>query len=690
MRALWAIGLIAAIGAAAPITATSQTDAPAEKVEKVGAQTTEPELGESTDDILDLDVEDLLSVDVVVTSVKKAPTKVRQSPAAVFVLTQEDIRRAGVRSIADALRLVPGVHVAGINASTTAITIRGFNGQFANKLLVLIDGRSVYTPLFSGVFWDVQDPFLADIDRIEVIRGPGATLWGANAVNGVINIITKSAKETQGGIAVAGAGTYQRAFGGVRYGGPIGENAHFRLFAQFFERDRGRPAAASDDWRQHRVGFRVDWAPSKSTDVMVHTEAYDGVAGLRLTVPQARAPFARSVISDSEASGGYVLGRLTHRFSQASEIAAQLYYDRTNRDVPGLLEEERDTIDLDLQHRFRASDRHDLTWGLRYRVTADDISASASLFYPDLDETHFLVSGFIQDEITLVPDKLQLILGTKLEYNDFTGFEFQPSGRLSWTIDDTHYLWGAVSRAVRTPSRSADSVRIVQPPSPGPLPGSAVFPAVLGSSDFRSEDLLAFEIGYRVRPASRLSFDATAFWHDYDDLQTLEPGTPQPIPGLPLGSAIVPVTFDNRMQGHVWGFELSAEWQPFSWWRLVGTHALTRISLDPDTGSGDTQHRLTEDRSPRHTASLRSLLDLSDRWQLDSVVRAVDRLRNTGIHSYVELDLRLAWDISDSVTAELVGRNLLDRSHQEFTSDLIRMQGSEVERSVFGMLTVRW
>src|ERR1700731_4640181 len=367
-----------------------------------------------------LSVEQLVDIDV--TSVSKYPEKFSEAAAAVAVLTSEDIERSGVTKIPDALRLVPGLDVAQVDAHTWAISSRGFNDIFADKLLVLIDGRTVYTPLFSGVFWDVQDTLLEDIDRIEVVRGPGATLWGANAVNGVINIITKSARDTQGLLLYGGGGTEEQGFTGARYGVKINDDAFVRIYAKYFSRDSSvlpDDTDAHDSWDMFRAGFRLDWDPTHQDSVTVQGDIYTGQQDEVYTVPTTTFPFSGKISSTDNVSGGNVLGRWSERFSADSELTVQTYYDRTVRNS-AIFAENRDTGDIDVQHRFGLGERQEIIWGFGFRVTHDDVLNSLNVALVPDSRTLKLYSAFVQDDIVIVPEQLRLTIGSKFEHNDFT------------------------------------------------------------------------------------------------------------------------------------------------------------------------------------------------------------------------------------------------------------------------------
>src|SRR5256884_4009246 len=483
-------------------------------------------------DVTAVSLEDLWNMQV--TSVSKRTQKVADAAAAIFVLTQEDIRRSGATSIPEALRLVPGLKVARIDQNKWAIGSRGFNGRFDNKLLVLIHARSVYTPLFSGVYWNVQDVMLEDVDRIEVIRGPGAALWGANAVDGVINVITKKAKSTQSTIVTAGAGTEERAAGGARYGSKLGDNTYYRAYAKYF--DWGPSAypypsgmTAHDGWDALRGGFRADWTPTGADSLTLQGDIYQSKYGETLTVPSLNSPYSSTFPNNGNYSGANILGRWNHS-SEGSSMSLQMYYDNTTIADNSLFVDHQNIFDMDFQHGFRVGDSQQFVWGLGYRSIRDrnDPSFSVSLRPNQLTLNHF--SAFIQDEISLVDNRLRLTFGSKFEHNDFTGFEVQPNARLLWTLTPNQSVWTAVSRAVRTPALTEEGLRLnsaVVPPAtpanPSPLPAVV---AVFGSQQFNSEDLLAYELGYRVQATSNLSLDIATFYNNYSNLRTAEPGTP--------------------------------------------------------------------------------------------------------------------------------------------------------------------
>lgn len=608
-------------------------------------------------DLKKLSIEELMEIDV--TSVSRRSERLSQAAAAVTVITQDELRRSGVTSLPEALRLVNSLHVARQTQRDWAISARGFNLTTANKMLVLIDGRSVYTPLFSGVFWDVQDTLLEDVERIEIIRGPGATLWGANAVNGVINVITKKAADTQGGLVTAGAGDEERGFGGARWGGRFARG-HYRVYGKYFDRDPmvlADGSNARDDMNMAQGGFRTDWQGSQADTFTVQGDAYDGSGG-------------ETTRADTDLDGGNLLGRWTRATSERSGLELQVYWDRTHRRIPNLFEEHLDIFDLDFQHRLPLAKRHDLVWGVGYRFHQDEVGNSSLVGFFPPRRSFGLASAFAQDEISLLGDRLDVIVGTKVEHNDSTGVEVQPSLHAAWKPDDRHTLWGAVSRAVRTPTRIDEDVVFFFPD------GTHI---VEGSRDFDSEELLAWELGYRIQPNPELLFDLAGFYNVYDHLRSQEP----PASGAPFPRVLL-----NRLDAETWGAELRMNAQPRQGLRIQAayTRLEKRLRLDPD--SRDPTGGLAEGNDPEDRFSLRSSFDLPASLELDAWVRYVSALPQPRVDAYTEMDLRLGWRANEALELSLIGRNLLHSSHAEFGPATPLRE--EVERSVYGKVTWRF
>lgn len=608
----------------------------------------------ATNVLKQLSVEELMNIEV--TSIARTPQKLAQAPSAIQVLSAEEIHRAGATSLAEALRLAPNLQVAQANSSQWAISARGFNNILANKLLVMIDGRSVYTPLYGGVFWDVQDMMLDDVERIEVVSGPGATQWGANAVNGVINVMTRNAAQTQGLLLEAAAGNELRSLGSLRYGGELNPDLHYRVYAKGFERDASvnvGGGSAHDDWHMGQGGFRLDWQPGEDL-LTVQADLYQGR-------PNPDGTTAVNV------SGGNLLGRWQRTLSASADLQLQLYYDHTRRDFDQGLAEDLDTWDLDWQHRFAIGSRQNLTWGLNLRRQEHAVDNLPLFAFLPARKQLTSYGVFVQDQIALL-DRLQLTLGTKIGYNNYTDYEYQPSVRLAWTPDERNTLWAAISRAVRTPSRIDRDFYLYLTPT---------LPLVAGG-DFQSETLLAYELGWRVQPHEDLSLSLSGFYNDYDELRSAEPGPP------PFG---IPLTFGNGVQGSSYGLELAAIYQASDRWRLRGGYTFMKKDLQLKPGSHDLNDASVESDDPRNQLLIQSMLDLPGDLQLDAVVRYVDALPDPHVPAYVSLDLRLAWNPTEHLELSLVGQNLLDERHAEFIPASPAPRA--IERSVYGQIAWR-
>lgn len=633
----------------------------------------------------DLSIEQLLNEPV--TSVSKKETKLGDSPAAVTLITQEDIRRSGMTSLPELMRMVPGLDVARISANQWAISSRGFNGVYANKLLVLMDGRSVYDPIFAGVHWDVQDTLLEDIDRIEIIRGPGATLWGDNAVNGVINIITKNAKDTQGTLITGGASLEEQGFGGIRYGGKINDQTYYRAYVKYFNGDSFVDAAgrnSQDDRNMTRSGFRVDWTPQSQNIFTMQGDFYSG--RVHDFIPTNSFDFSKMVLERQDLIGGNILGRWQHTFSDVSDLQVQLFYDHADRRSIEFTELIH-TFDVDAQHRFELGDRNEIVWGLGYRLISESglRGTVASFLPPDVERQIF--SSFVQDEFKIVPDRLQLTFGTKFDHNDYSGFEFQPSGRLLFTPSEQHTFWASVSHAVRTPASFERDARLTFTSMPGPG-GVPINVNLSGSRASTSEELNAYEIGYRTQPTPRFSTDFALFLHDYDHLSTAE----TQMGSLTLNPApvfVVPLLFENQMHGESYGTEISANWKVTDAWKLGFGYSLLKMNLHLDPGSNSTTSELEEGDSPQQQFQIRSYLDLPWHLQLDTAAYYVDSLPHQGVAHYVRLDARIGWVPTKSFELSVGAQNLLDNQHPEFGRSFL-VSPSEIERNFYAKLTWRF
>ena len=632
---------------------------------------------EEQNEALALSVEDLLNVEV--TTVAKKAQSLNDAPAAAFVISNEDIKRSGATSIPDALRLAPGLDIAKINANQWAVSSRGFNGRFANKLLVLIDGRNAYSRSFSGVYWENQDVMMEDIDRIEVIRGPGAALWGANAVNGVINIITKNSSQTQGGLVNAGGGNQEQGFGSFRYGTKFGEDTTARAYVKGFDRGQNTLQSggkAGDNWDKVQGGFRLDSQVSIQDALTVQGDIYQANINQFVYYPQITPPFQVTENVKNNDYGGNLLSRLQHTFSPTSDYSLQFYYDAYAHNE-GMYSDSRNTLDLYFQHRFALLDWHEIIWGLGYRFGHDHIvgnqlqnGSAAVLNVNPASVNDQLFSGFFQDELTLIDNKLWLTIGSRFEHNDYSGFEGQPSAKIMWAPHNQHRLWAGVSRAVRTPSRVEKGGLVltgVIPPQALPFPPFGTPPVAMvaqGNSGYMAEEVISYEGGYRTSFAKSVSLDVTGFYNDYRDLRSAILGTP-----FFNGTSLVqPLPFTNRLQGKTYGVEIATIWQMLDWWRWDVNYSWLHTQLN-NIGPAQT------DISPEQRVSLRGALSPWQAIDLDFWFRYVDTnfsvgsLGETYIKAYATLDLRTAWAPYQYIELSLVGQNLLAQNHLEYVAE---------------------
>ena len=641
-------------------------------------------------DLTAVSLEDLMSIEV--TSASKKEEKLFQTAAAIYVITQEEIRRSGLTSIPELLRLAPGLEVARIDGSKWAISSRGFNGRFANKLLILIDGRSIYSPESGGVYWESQNLPVEEIERIEVIRGPGGTLWGANAVNGIINIITKHTIDTLGGLATAGGGSEDRGFGSVHYGSLIGQHASYRVYARYFNRQGLATASgldARDEQRATQGGFRLDWQASERDALTVHGDLYDSRLQETSSALSLAAPFAPPAPSPSGLSGGNVLARWNRVFSESSDLAFQFYFDRSRRETrdAGV---RIDTFDLDLQYRFALGRRQNLTSGLSYRLIADQTNSNSGTpvqFNPKAQRVQ-IFSALVQDELTLIKDRLRLTLGTKVEHNDYTGFEAQPSARLLWTPSGNQTIWAAVSRAIRTPARVYQGLRIntVAMPNPGGLP---TIIAIFGDRSTSSEEFRAYELGYRVQPGRRLSLDLATFYNFYDRLTAFERGTPF-LEAEPQPHLLVPFVFNNALRGENYGLEASANLELSNRWKVRAGYSFLKSHLRSKQPDPFDLAARFGGASPQHQFQFHSYFRLPRGFELDGSLYRNSRLPAPQIPGYTRLDLRLGWRVRENLRLNLGLQNLLDDRHPEFNNYDVLVVPSQVKRSIYGKVAWRF
>jgi iron complex outermembrane receptor protein len=642
-------------------------------------------------DLTTISLDDLMNVEV--TSVSKKEQKLSQTGAAVYVITQEDIRRSGATNIPDLLRQAPGVDVAQIDANTYAISIRGFNDRLADKVLVMIDGRTVYTPTTSGVYWDQQDVPLEDIERIEVIRGPGGTVWGANAVNGVINIITRNAGDTKGGLVRTGGGSQGTAGGLVQYGGEIGQAGAYRVFQNYSNTGNltlPTGQSAADGWHMFHSGFRSDWTLSPHDTVTVQGDFMQTGEGQTISVVFANALPLMRTFNDVVATGaGNFLARWNHTLSNGSTMSLQVYYDRYNRFDEGV-HEGLGTFDFDFQHHLRMGSWNDIVWGVGYRSTRDNHTAGYGKTYLPLSQANNLFSVFVQDQIRL-GESVSFTLGTKLEHQPYTGFQVEPSARMVWTPTARQTIWMSASQAIKEVSREEEGLQIE--PYTFALPGGGFGVAQYsGSTKSQAERFRDFEIGYRAQATKQFSVDVTAFAGFYHNLQTLDPGEPYFTTDQGPPHLVLPSFFGNTANAHTSGAEVFANWNATSRWRISTGYSAIHLNLIPDPGSQDTHETELADNTPENQVQVRSQVNLTRNLEWDSAAYYVSRLRDGGngpVPAYTRVDTRLGWRIGKSIDLSLAGQNLLAPRHAEF-HDAYEVNHTLVERSVLGKITLRF
>ncbi len=579
-------------------------------------------------DLKTLSLEELMQIDV--TTVSRASERRIDAPAAVTVITAEDIRRYGVDTLADALKLADSVSVARFNGGSWAIATRGFSAITNNKLLVMIDGRSVYTPLFGGVFWEAQHVPLPDLDRIEIIRGPAGTLWGPNAINGVVNIITKRASDTPGVLVRGVTGSRELAHVVGRYGGQINSGAAYRLYGVGSDFDSPQlqdGTSAREDRRMRQAGGRVDFEMANQAHLTVQGDANYGRMGL-------------SDRPDIEMDGANVLVNYSRVLRPDTSFQLLGYIDREHRDVPRQSWESRITYNLDGQHAIRLAPRYRFIWGGGVRSTVSRTRPTDLIFFEPEDRTIHQVHGFAQTEIALRPD-FSVTLGTRGERTTFSGFELQPAVRVKYTPEPDSLIWGAISRAVRTPTRFDQDLRV--------RVGDVV--VIRGDPDFRPEHLTAYETGARFT-RGRAAVEASMFYNDYDDLRSQEPS--------PF------ITLANLYDGYTTGVELGGNLQLHQRWLVHASYTGQRVALKPLPESRDTTNARLEADDPAHIFSARSYLNLPRNFELDGFFRAVGKLRASSLPGYAELDLRFGWQAHESLDVSIVGRELLHDRHAEF------------------------
>jgi iron complex outermembrane receptor protein len=657
-------------------------------------------------------IEDLINIEV--TSVSKKQQKLTRAAAAVYVITSEDLRRSGATSIMEALRMVPGVQVARMGSNAWAISARGFNGRLSDKLLVMIDGRTVYSPLFSGVFWDAQDLRPEDIDRIEVIRGPGGAIWGANAVNGVINIIGKPASQTRGGLLSVSAGNENRPLAHVRYGARVRPDLALRFHASGTR--RGSMASlegggAGDRWKTLRSGFRLDWAARPRDQITIEGDVAEGHIHDRIRYPLVTPPFARQVDQVTESESASVVGSWKRSFSDSSDIRLQVYWDHNRRDW-ALVRLHVDTVDADFRHRWAVSPRQEWIWGAGFRRVSTDLGNSELYRFNPARRATDLKTAFAQYELALAPERLWLTLGSRFESSFFSEFEAQPAAMLTWQIARNHSAWGSAARAVSTPSQyHRDLTALVDViPDPSSLLGSIggapgmfgggmpfdlskipLYLSIEATPDTASQAVIAYEAGYRALLFRSVNLDLAAFVNDYRSLLTLEPRSPAVSLAPPQPHIALAMQWGNNIYGRTRGLEAAIQWQPAARWRLHFSGSLLDQHLRLRPESRDFSFQRGAARNPKHQVHTRSYFDLTRTVEIDAAWYYTGKL-GPGISrsdpgkivpSYHRLDVRLGWRPRPWIEASLVGQNLTSARHLEFSSEDPSMFPAEIRRSAY-------
>jgi iron complex outermembrane recepter protein len=603
-----------------------------------------------------LSLKELLDVEVI--SVSKHPEKLTEVASAIQVITQHDIRNSGAKTLPEALRLASNLQVAQINSSQWAISARGFNNSLANKLLVLIDGRTVYTPLYAGVFWDVQNLMLDDIERIEVISGPGGTLWGVNAVNGVINIITKNSKDSKGLFVEGLAGHNVPGMGSMRYGGSINNKLSYRIYGMGFKLGNSvdtNKLKVNDEWTNWQGGVRLDWEVSDKDKISL-------VQGIYKADPNPDAKDTPVI-----AKGDNITARWNRVISAKADFQLQVYYDHTFRDFGTGLKEDLKTYDIEWQHRNQIGRRHQLTYGLNLRLMDHRVTNLELLVFLPAHKNLYNHNAFVQDEITL-NDRLRLTVGSKAGSNNYTGFEYQPNIRVTWLPSRTQTVWGAVSRSVRIPSRIDRDFYIYRLPNI----------LLLSGSNFDSEKLIAYELGWRSQPIENLSVSLATFYNRYDDIRSIEPGPP------PLN---IPFALGNGVKGISYGSELSATWQAHSRWLLKGGYTFLKKDLSVKSTSMDLNKGSAESNDPEHQFLIQSVVDITRKIEWGTVIRYIGKLPKPVVKAYTGLDVRIGWKITRVIEINLIAQNLLNQQHQEFIASSRNRR--EIERGLFGKVICR-
>ena len=624
-------------------------------------------------DITDLTLEQLMNVEVTVAS--RSEQKLLDAPAAVYVISGDELRRQGFTSIQEALRMVPGFFVARWTSNMWDVTARGFSRGFANQLLVMIDGINVYTPLWAGVWWHLQEIDMADVERIEIIRGPGASVWGQNAVNGIVNVVTKPTSQTQGWRADTVLGDEERR-AATRFGGMLGDDDYYRVYAVASDHDplvdSTGDAIDFEDWQIGKAGFQCDWNLVGGDKLRLLGNAYTASIGEEYFIALPVAPYLTYAQDHTPKTGANLLCSWEHASSGGTTDKVVAVYSRDNQKQIDF-QLQIDSFDVDWSRRQPLASENTLTYGLGYHFVASDLPGRFTYTFDPAKTTTYTARAFVQDEIAFPAHDFRLVLGTEVENNGYTQNEIQPSVRGIWTPTETQAVWAAVSRVVRTPSIEENYVRFRIPQA---NPGE--FDIYTGSKDVDAEDLLAYEIGWRVQPADDIALDMTAFYNDYANMVTRELGTPY----VQAGNTYTPLEYDNLGRAEAWGFELGADWVATANWHMRAGYAFFEQNNQIDSTSTDTGFKRIARSYPQNQANLRSYLDLGDDWELDCGVYYVDAVSYLDNPAYIRTDVRLGYNPTPNWRFSLGVQNALRERHPEEGQDQIGV-GSEIERNVY-------
>jgi len=641
---------------------------------------------DSNKPLKELSLEQLGNLEV--TTASKSPAEVWKTPAAIYVLTHEDIERSGATTIAQALRLAPGVEVARIDGDKWSIGIRGFGSRLCRSVLVLIDGRTVYTTLFAGTYWEVQDTLLADIERIEIIRGPGGTIWGPNAVNGVINIITRSSKDTHGILASAGGGDVEQGFANLRYGKGNGKGLDYRAYGKGYNRgpEYHTDQRNFDDWQGGQTGFRMDWQKDDRNNFMLEGDIYDQSFGESVQATSYTPPYSQILDSDAHLSGGNIMGRWTRAQGERKDILIQAYYDRNVRHEPNF-GEVRSSFDIDYLQRFRLPGRQQISLGLGMRLApATDIEVFSGLTFQPNQRTDQLYTAFFQDEIALVNNRLSLTLGSKLVKTNFSPVQLEPSARLLYTPRETQTFWAAFTHAVRTPADVERDFFLSGfiGPGPGGLPFFARFNA---NRNFRSEQLNGYELGYRQLLTKTLYVDIAGFYNHYSDLFSEDITGGPFVENIPAPTHILlPAEFGNGLLGTTKGVEIAPEWRPTHFWRLRASYSYLQMDIKKSQNSLDVGSAPgINGSSPKHEVMVQSGFDISKSFTLDVDYRYISALSGQMVPAYSTAGANFGWRFAEHFRLSVVGQNLLQPHHAEFNGEPGPIV--QIKRSAYGQIT---